>query len=235
MEGVIVKFNTEKGFGFIEGEDSKSYFFHKDRIDPVFLEIDPEGFPFLYNYYFTDDKLEDNRPVCILEFDPLEGKKGLIASHVKPTSVLLNSEKNAFTVVITDLSFENCSMSYYDNHPNYGAIAREYSSNVWMSYRKVGGYGKGKVDIRSKILEINDRQKITRALIERISNNIVNKKIVVSRYKDFCQQFPTNISDVVFHGSEIIHSVYQLMLNWEKISNPSYSNNLYFDYDILKL
>ncbi|MDR1697936.1 MAG: cold shock domain-containing protein [Erysipelotrichaceae bacterium] len=28
MEGTVKKFNKEKGFGFITGEDGKDYFFH---------------------------------------------------------------------------------------------------------------------------------------------------------------------------------------------------------------
>jgi hypothetical protein len=233
MEGVIVKYFEEKGFGFIEGEDSSQYFFHKDRINPIFLQNDPKGFPILYSYYLTEDKLDRTDPVYILEFNPIQGKKGLVASDVKPTSAIVNTEEKEFMVQITDLKFENMSVSYFNNHPNYGAIARDYSSIVWMSYKKIGGYGKGKVDVRSKILEVNNRKKITQSLIENISNNIINKKVVVSRYKEPNDNLPIDVSDVVFHGSRIVHSVDQFILNWEKLSNKRDGSKLFFDYDIL--
>lgn len=235
MEGVIVKFKEEHGFGFIEGEDSKQYFFHKDRINPIFLENTPEGFSLLNNYYLNDYKLENNIPIYILEFDPIEGKKSLIAANLKPKKIIMNSEETEFIVQITDLKFENNSLSYYNKHPNYGAIARSYDSAVWMSYKKIGGYGKGKVDIRNKVLELNNRKKITTSLVEKISNNIINKKIKVNRYRDINEDISSNISDVVFRGDQVVHTMEQFLLNLEKEKNQQNINKLYFDYTILKI
>ncbi len=235
MEGVIVKFKEEHGFGFIEGEDSNQYFFHKNRIDQKFFSKNTEGVPLLFNYYLCDYKLEENIPIYLLEFDPYEGEKGLIATNIKQKNIIMNSEETEFIVQITDLKFENNYLSYYDNHPNNGAIARNYDSVVWMSYKKIGGYGKGKVDIRSKILEINNRKKITTSLVEKIYNNILNKKINVNRYRDINVNIPSNISDVVFRGNQIVHTTEQYLLNLGKEKNQHNINKLYFDYNILKI
>jgi cold shock CspA family protein len=217
MEGVITCFNDEKGFGFIEGEDARRYFFHRDRIDKFFFEKDEEGFPILYSRFnLSEDDFEKNKQVFLLTFDPQEGEKGPIAANVKATGILMNSEPAEFLVQIINLEFQKTSISFYDNHPNYGAIARDYSSKVWMSYRKVGGFGKGRVDVREKILEINDRQKISPALIAKISANIIGKRITATRYIEAGENFPHDISDVVFHGSTPVHSVHQFILNYQK-------------------
>lgn len=235
MEGVIVKFDEDRGFGFIEGEDSNQYFFHKDRINPIFFKNTPEGFALLYNYYLIDYKLEENVPIYILEFDPMEGAKGLIATNLKPKNIIVNSEETEFIVQITGLKFENNSLSYYNEHPNFGAIARSYDSAVWMSYKKIGGYGKGKVDIRSKVLELNNRKKITTSIVEKISNNIINKKIKVSRYRDIEEGLSSNINDVVFRGDEVVHTLEQFLLNFGKEKNQQNINKFCFDYNILKI
>lgn len=64
MTGKVKRFNAEKGFGFIEGEDGKDVFVH-------FSAIAMEGYK----------TLEEGAAV---EFDVIEGAKGPQAVDVKP-------------------------------------------------------------------------------------------------------------------------------------------------------
>jgi CspA family cold shock protein len=60
--GKVKKFNKEKGYGFITGEDGKDYFFY-------YTALNMSG-------YKTVD------PNTKVEFDPLETEKGLRADHI---------------------------------------------------------------------------------------------------------------------------------------------------------
>lgn len=63
MEGIVSHFSDKGGFGFIHGEDKKNYFVH-------YSNIIMEGFQTLQI---------DN----IVEFEPSQNKKGLVAINVK--------------------------------------------------------------------------------------------------------------------------------------------------------
>ena len=232
MEGVIISFKEDRGFGFIEGQDSKRYFFHRDRISEKFFQLDNKGVPFYSNYYFHECKLDRHIPIYILEFNPLQGKKGLVASNLIPTNIRMNSEKSSFNIKVIDLKFENNSVSYHDDHPNNGAIARSYSSYVWLYYSKIGGYGKGKFDIRQKILDLKDRKKITKPLVEKIKEKIVEKEIIVRRTMPIVK---LNNSDKVYRGFNSISSIYQIMLNQQKYEQDLKNEDMIFDYDLLNV
>jgi hypothetical protein len=232
MEGVITYFNEEKGFGFIEGETMERYFFHKDRISKYFFELDNNGIPNYHKYLYNEYKIDRKDPVYIINFNPLQGKKGLIASNLLATQNLMNTETSSFTIKITDLVFEHFSVSYYDNHPNYGAIARDYTSNVWLNYYKIGGYGKGRVDVRQQILEINERQKITDALINKLKDKIIGMEIKAKRKMTTPIR---NDNDVVFYGQTRVHSVHQIILNHQKYEQDLRKESLSFNLNILKI
>jgi CspA family cold shock protein len=63
MEGMVTMYSDRKGFGFILGEDNNNYFVH-------YSSIAMDGFQTL--------QIEDT-----VEFDPAQGKKGLVAKNVK--------------------------------------------------------------------------------------------------------------------------------------------------------
>ena len=63
MEGKVKRFDKDKGFGFIVGDDGKDYFFH-------FSEIVMEGFK----------TVEVNKKV---KFEATETEKGPRANHVE--------------------------------------------------------------------------------------------------------------------------------------------------------
>ncbi len=69
MKGKVKRFDKDKGFGFIVGEDEKEYFFH-------FSEIVMEGFKTIA----ADTEVE---------FETAETEKGLRANHV----VAVNNEE----------------------------------------------------------------------------------------------------------------------------------------------
>ncbi|MBW2963982.1 cold shock domain-containing protein [Candidatus Woesearchaeota archaeon] len=61
MEGTVKWFRTEKGYGFITGEDGKDYFVHHKQV--------PQGV-----------ELEQGQKV---EFEPVETDKGVQAQNIK--------------------------------------------------------------------------------------------------------------------------------------------------------
>jgi len=63
MKGNCKWFNTERGYGFIEGDDGKDYFCHHS-------EIKTEGYKTLI----------EGQPV---EFEESENEKGLLAKNVR--------------------------------------------------------------------------------------------------------------------------------------------------------
>ena len=65
MKGKVIRFNKNKGFGFIKSEDDKDVFFH-------YSELVMEG--------FKDISVGSN-----VEFDVVETDKGLCANNVKKT------------------------------------------------------------------------------------------------------------------------------------------------------
>lgn len=60
MEGTVKWFNTQKGYGFIAGDDGKEYFVHHSQL--------AEG-----------TSIRDNDKVS---FDPAEGDRGLQAKNI---------------------------------------------------------------------------------------------------------------------------------------------------------
>ena len=60
LKGVIKKYNHEKGWGFIEGEDGYDYFFHVSNIR-------------------SGQKVTNNSKV---KFDPSEGQRGQEAENI---------------------------------------------------------------------------------------------------------------------------------------------------------
>lgn len=67
MKGTIKKLVSERGFGFITGEDGKDVFFHKNSLEG--------GADF--------DSLQEGTPV---EYDTEQGPKGPSAINVKVTT-----------------------------------------------------------------------------------------------------------------------------------------------------
>lgn len=71
-QGKVKWFNSEKGFGFIEREDGNDVFVH-------FSAINMEGYK----------TLNEGAPV---EFEVINGEKGLQASNVRVTGTIPNTE-----------------------------------------------------------------------------------------------------------------------------------------------
>lgn len=62
MTGTVKRVYNEKGYGFIEGEDKKEYFFHKSSLKNI-----------------TIDEIEQGREVT---FEDAEGEKGPRAEDI---------------------------------------------------------------------------------------------------------------------------------------------------------
>jgi cold shock CspA family protein len=63
LEGVVKSFVAAKGFGFIDGADGRSYWFHRDQFSPPLGDID------------TLDG-------ALVVFDPTPGPKGYVAERL---------------------------------------------------------------------------------------------------------------------------------------------------------
>lgn len=63
MKGKVIRFNKDKGYGFIRAEDEKDIFFH-------YSQLVMEGF-------------KDIEPGSDVEFDLIESEKGLRANNIK--------------------------------------------------------------------------------------------------------------------------------------------------------
>lgn len=91
MKGKIINFKAEKGFGFIKGEDKKSYFFH---ISNVSNPMD----------------IEENYPV---DFKGQEKDKGLVATNIKVNTPLASGSKDKI-LKIKDLRIRASDIKEYE-------------------------------------------------------------------------------------------------------------------------
>lgn len=64
MRGTVKWFSDQKGYGFITGQDGKDVFVHRSAIAEAGLRTLTEGQE--------------------VEFDPVQGPKGLQAAHIRP-------------------------------------------------------------------------------------------------------------------------------------------------------
>jgi len=127
MKGTIINFKTEKGFGFIKGEDNKKYFFHISNVsNPMDIEE---------NY--------------MVDFKGQSKDKGLVATNIKVSTPLASGSKDKILKIkdlrirASDIKEYNVSKtekdgSFQDEDGNYHYILTDSPDN----YYKYKGIGK---------------------------------------------------------------------------------------------
>jgi len=185
MKGIIVKYNQEKGFGFIKDENEESRFFHISQI-----QNKNEFLNNITDYHYTD---WEERKCYIINFDPIKNERGLSAVNIKLTNQVFNdiSDQSEYEVVIRDLSYKTNTLTRIVSgikggnstafataggngtfRVGYPEVFRELN----ISFTRLDDIGWGIFDIRDLVLSINKRNKITDKFIAQLKEKIVGTK-----------------------------------------------------------
>ncbi len=195
MKGVIIKYKSEQGFGFIGAEDGNSYFFHiSDVIDKNFFLENYQ------NFYFR----EIGDTCQMINFDIGKNTKGPCAINIRLTEEKINDRKNMeiFAAEITDIKNEIMTWTRTvsgikkgDTKPFFATAGGngtfrlgypETSRELFLKFKRTDGFGNGMIEVREQFLNINDRQKIMHGTIKSLENKIKNKIVqVTSNGKDW--------------------------------------------------
>ena len=184
MKGVIIKYKSEQGFGFIGAEDGNSYFFHTADV------IDKNSFLEKYqNYYFR----EFGDTCQMINFDIGKNTKGSCAKNIRLTEEKINDKKNIeiFFAEITEIKNEiniltrtlsetkkGESKPFFATAGGNGTFRLEYpeiSRELLLKYKRTDGFGNGIIEVRELFLNVNDRQKIMPGTIKSLEDKIKNK------------------------------------------------------------
>jgi hypothetical protein len=194
MEGVIIKYIDDKGFGFIKDENEQDRFFHINDIK------EQHKFKTCFSDYyfyekFADEYYDDN--IYIVDFTPYSNNKGLTAVEIQLSKKIFNDKNcmNIFEALITDLKYDvwgdtTCVSGIKKGQSiPFGATVGgngtyrigypEMHRDLLLHFRKIGGAGWGDIEIRNLALNINNRQKITTNFVDSLKEKIVNKKMEI--------------------------------------------------------
>lgn len=189
MKGVITKYFSDRGYGFILGEDNNSYYFHiskfKDR-----NEFD-ENFQEYYRYHFDDTCYQ-------IKFVPSTSNKGMCAINISLTAEKINDRKNneIFDVKITEIKNEIHTVSrtvqgikkgedapFFATAGGNGTYRLGYPEtyrNLCLYFSRQDKQGWGLIEVRDLFLEINKRSKITSKAVDLLQEKLINKTIQVT-------------------------------------------------------
>jgi hypothetical protein len=192
MKGIITDYIEEKGFGFIK--DENKIFFHISQIK--------EKDKFLQNIteYLYTDWVERNCYVII--FKTIENERGLNAIEIKLTSQIFNdkSSKEIYEANIIDLKYRKESLTRTvsgirsgmsvpvgatgGGNGTYRIGYPEELRELNLFYRRVGDIGWGTIEVREKVLSLNERTNITEKFIEKLKSKILGKTIHIVVHKN---------------------------------------------------
>ena len=189
MKGIVNKYIEDKGFGFIIDEnDEERFFYISDVVEKeIFLKN-------LSSYYYAEFYKESPK---IVEFYPIQKQKGLIASKIELTNQVLNDKSNAnrFKAIITDFNYDVESLTRIvqgikkGNSAPFGSTAGsngtyridypDTTRELNLSFKKMNDIGWGKIDVRSLVLSLNNRKKITNSFVEKLRGKLIGKEVEV--------------------------------------------------------
>lgn len=184
MKGVITKYFSDKGFGFILGEDDNSYYFHISKFKNR-NEFD-ENFQEYYRYRFDDTCYQIN-------FVPSTSDRGLCAINITLTDEKINDLENLeiFDAKITEIKNEIHTVSRTvqgikkgegapfsataGGNGTYRLGYPETSRDLHLYFSRNDLQGWGLIEVRNLFLQINDRSNITSKSIDLLQEKLLNK------------------------------------------------------------
>lgn len=188
MKGVITKYFSDKGFGFIIGEDDNSYYFHISKFKNR-NEFD-ENFQEYYRYRFDDTCYQIN-------FVPSTSDRGLCAINITLTDEKINDLENLeiFDAKITEIKNEIHTVSRTvqgikkgegapfsataGGNGTYRLGYPEISRDLHLYFSRNDLQGWGLIEVRNLFLQINDRSNITSKSIDSLQEKLLNKTIQI--------------------------------------------------------
>ena len=188
MKGVITKYFSDKGYGFILGEDDNSYYFHISKFKNR-NEFE-ENFQEYYRYRFDDTCYQIN-------FVPSTSDRGLCAINITLTDEKVNDRESdeIFEAKITEIKNEIHTVSrtvqgikkgegapFFATAGGNGTFRLGYpetSRDLYLYFSRQDKQGWGLIEVRDLFLEINDRSKITSKSIDSLQGKLLNKTIEI--------------------------------------------------------
>ena len=189
MKGVITKYFSDKGFGFILGEDDNSYYFHISKFKNK-NEFE-ENFQEYYRYRFDDT-------CCQINFVPSTSDRGLCAINITLTDEKVNDRESdeIFEAKITEIKNEIHTVSrtvqgikkgegapFFATAGGNGTFRLGYpetSRDLYLYFARQDKQGWGLIEVRDLFLEINDRSKITSKSIDSLQGKLLNNSIQIT-------------------------------------------------------
>ena len=189
MKGVITKYFSDKGYGFILGEDSNSYYFHISKFKNR-KEFD-ENFQQYYRYHFDDAYYQ-------ITFVPSTSDRGLCAIKIDLTDEKINDRESdeIFDAKITEVKNDIQTISrtvqgikkgegapFFATAGGNGTYRLGYPEtfrNLYLYFSRQDKQGRGLIEARDLFLEINERSKITSKAIDSLQEKLTNKTIQVT-------------------------------------------------------
>lgn len=189
MKGVIIKYFSDKGYGFILGEDNNSYYFHISKFKNR-KEFD-ENFQQYYRYHFDDACYQ-------ITFVPSTSDRGLCAIKIDLTDEKINDRESdeIFDAKITEVKNDIQTISrtvqgikkgegapFFATAGGNGTYRLGYPEtfrNLYLYFSRQDKQGWGFIEVRDLFLEVNERSKITSKAIDLLQEKLKIETIQVT-------------------------------------------------------
>ncbi|MDR2793696.1 MAG: cold shock domain-containing protein [Treponema sp.] len=191
MEGVIIKYKDDKGYGFIKDENERERFFHISDVQEQYK------FKEMFHEYFYLNEYYDDGKTKIVDFTPHDATKGPAALKIFLSIKTINDKycSDAFECFVKDIDYNVWGVSSIVQGIRqcqripFGATAGGFGTyrtgypemhrDLKLKFRKIGGIGWGEIEIRNLALNLNGRSKITTSFVENLNNKLKNQKIKI--------------------------------------------------------
>jgi hypothetical protein len=191
MEGVIIEYKDDKGYGFIKDENEQDRFFHISDVKEQYK------FKEMFHEYFYSDEYYDDGKTKIVEFTPYNAKKGPVALKIFLSKKTINDKycSDVFECFVKDINYDvggvlSIVQGIKQGRPiPFGATAGGFGTyrigypethrDLKLKFRKISGVGWGEIEIRNLALSLNGRSKITANFVEKLNIKLKNQKIKI--------------------------------------------------------